>query len=253
MTSTTSRSARALVPAAALALVLAACGGGDGGGGGEAGGDQAERLTAEQATSALLTADNVGDVFEEQPEDDDEDEGGLGCLDAVAGDDADDAPVSEERYFEAQNDFETPTIGHNVASYDAVEDAEAAKDRFAEALEGCTEVDEVDDEGTRTRLELETQREVTDGLDVDDQVSVEALGDISSEGFELPVGFWFSAVRVDNHVSLVFVADLDTSFGENLDDYVEVATARVRAVVDGEEPPTTFVDAGVEGGTTGGA
>lgn len=225
-------------------LALTGCGGsGQGSGAGESG-----LLTDEQARSVLLTQANLGDAFVEAPEDDDDDDGGLGCLDSLEDEDTEDAPVSEERSFNAKTDFETPTVSHSVASFESTGEAEDALQRFADALEGCTEVDEVDAEGARTQLEIETNDDTDDGLDVDDQVNVFAIGEITSQGFEFPIGLWFSATRVDNHISLVFLVDLGSTFGEHREEYVKVAVERLRAVIANEEPPETFVDASVEGG-----
>ena len=226
-----------------FSLSLAGCGGGgQGSGAGESG-----LLTDEQATSVLLTQANVGDAFVEAPEDDEDDEGGLGCLDGLGDENSDDAPVSEERSFNAKTDFETPTVGHSIASFETTGEAEDALQRFADALQGCTEVDEVDAEGARTQLEIETNDDTDEGLDVDDQVNVTATGEIASQGFEFPIGLWFSATRVDNHISLIFLVDLGTTFGEYREEYVKVAVDRLRAVIAEEEPTDTFVDASVEG------
>jgi len=224
-------------------LALAGCGGG----GKNSGAGESGLLTDEQATSVLLTQANVGDAFVEAAEDDEDDEGGLGCLDSLEAEDDYKAPVSEERSFNAKTDFETPTVAHSVASFETTGEAEDALQRLADALEGCTEVDEVDAEGARTQLKIETNDDTDDGLNVDDQVNVTATGEIGSQGFEFPIGLWFSATRVDNHLSAVFLVDLGTTFGEYRDDYLEVAVDRLRAVIAEEQPPDTFVDANVEG------
>lgn len=224
-------------------FVLAGCGGG----GRSSGAGESGLLTDEQATSVLLTQANVGDAFVEVAEDDEDDEGGLGCLDSLEDEDNDDAPVSEERSFNAKTDFETPTVAHSVASFETTGEAEDALQQLADALEGCTKVDEVDAEGARTQLEIETNDETDDGLDVDDQVNVTATGEIGSQGFEFPIGIWFSATRVDNHLSVVFLADLGTTFGEYRDDYVKVAVDRLHAVIAQEQPTDAFIDANVEG------
>ena len=76
----------------------------------------------------------------------------MGCLDSLEAEDDYKAPVSEERSFNAKTDFETPTVAHSVASFETTGEAEDALQRLADALEGCTEVDEVDAEGARTQL-----------------------------------------------------------------------------------------------------
>jgi len=242
-TRTSLPSAAALVIFFSLGLV------GCGGSGGSSGAGESGLLTDEQATSVLLTQANVGDAFAEAAEDDeDDDDGGLGCLDSLESDDANDAPISVERSFDGKTDFETPSVAHSVASFETVGAAEDALERLADALEGCTEIDEVDAEGARTQLTIKTNDDTDEGLDVDDQVNVTATGEIGSQGFEFPIGLWFSATRVDNHLSVVFLVDLGTTFGEYRDDYVGVAVDRLRAVIADEQPPDTFVDASVEEG-----
>ena len=236
------RRTRRGVTAAAIVLGLTALTACSGGGNGS--GPDVQRLTEDEATAALLTETNVGEQYRvTESDEEDDDDSSFGCMDAVGDMEENDAPVEVERDFEFVNEFGLPTIGSQVASYDAVGDATDAFDRVRSALDDCNEVDETDADGARVQLDLTIDDE-SSTTEADDQLNLVATGTISSEGMEFPFGLSYSAARVDNHVTAVAIAELGNEVGASMDDYLTAAVDRLNAVADGEEPEDAPIDIG---------
>lgn len=201
---------------------------------GSGSGPEVERLSKVEAVQALLTQENVGqDDFKLSKDDDEDDDSSLGCLDAL--DDQDDAPTDVERNFVADTEIEAPTIISGVASYDKVSDASDSFESARDAFDDCHKVNETDKDGAVTKLNLTVDEEKTTSK-ADEQLNVVGVGSVESNGFEVPVGIWFSAVRIDNHLTLVGMSDLETDKDRSLDDLVKIAVDRLEAVAAGEEP-----------------
>lgn len=213
-----------------LAAALSACGG-DGSGNGS---DGATVLSDAQAEEALLTQADVGDEFSEVPDEEDDDETTLGCLDEIEGiTDEDAAEAEAEVTFEAVGETGLPTISSGVASFASEQELADAFDAIRAALADCTSIEETDEDGLRTFLELSTDEEqVSDS--VDDQINIDAVGSISSGQFEAPLGFYVSMVRIDNNAAFVLYGDLSDVEPDTRDDYVESAVDRLTAVAAGE-------------------
>lgn len=196
-------------PLLALSLVaaLGACSGSEDGSGGGS-----DLLTEAEAGEALLTLEDVGEGFEEvTPEDDDEEETGLGCLDAIELADAD-ADVEAEAQFDATNDVGLPSVLSSVASFEEQGALEDALESFRSALEDCTSVDETDADGTRFTLDIATDDTAAEG--VDEQLNLVATGTVLAGELEVPFGFWVSVVRIGNDGAFVGYVDVDASAGE---------------------------------------
>src|SRR5689334_3441935 len=84
------------------ALTLVAVAALSGCGSGSDGGGSADVLTKAEAKDALLSLDELGDGFKVAPDDDDEDDSSMGCLDDFEGVDK----VVDEPAREAEQDYE---------------------------------------------------------------------------------------------------------------------------------------------------
>ena len=235
---------------ALLALGLNACGADSSA---TASDSDPSRLTSDQATAALLSDDNLGDDYVRATDDDQDEKSDLGCLDALEDIDSDDAPVSEEREFEASNDFGLPAVSSGVSSFDKVADA---SDRFAtalDALDGCTSVEVTDEDGATITLEVSVDSEKSSSQAAE-QFNIAATGSISAEGMDFDFGLWASAVRIDNHVTFTAYTDLETDAGAaSIEAYTAAAVDRLVAVLDEEAPSEDRVAvAQIEGDETDG-
>ncbi len=244
---------RALAAAGSILLLtlVAACGADDTSSGDSGdGGDTAsvEVLSEEDATTALLSETNLGELYAVvEQEDDEDDESSFGCLDALDDMEETGAPTEVDRTFEFEGDLGLPSIGSEVSSYESVDDATAAFETFRSALEGCESVDETDPEGTRTQLTVTLDDEISIS-DAEEQANLVATGTISGGGGEYPFGIFFTAARVGNHVTTVGIVELGDEVGGSIDEYTQVAVDRLTAVIAGEEPEDVTVDvAPVEG------
>lgn len=228
-----SRSVSVLAAGAMLISALGACGSDDVN---EPGGDH--RLTEEQAKTALLTQANFGEEYRTVDGDNQEESDDLGCF--GDGEDGEEPPVEAETAFEKESASELPNINLSVGSYDSEADAKDALEELRDAFDGCTRVDETDAEGVRTQLAISLSDEQLTNR-ADEQVTVSAVGTITSEGTSYPLGLWISMSRVDNNVAWVAVADLASS-STLLDPFVTAAVKRLDDVADGDRPFDDLVD-----------
>lgn len=210
---------------------------------GEGSSGEAERLTEDKAETAVLSDDNVGPSFRRSESDDDEDDS-PGCLADLENASGDDPPVEVEREWEADSEMGFPAVSSQVASYDSVGDASDAFDKAREAFSDCTSVDERDGDGIHTQLTISTDDEKA-AKDSDEQLNVRATGSLSGEGLEFPFVLDFAASRVDNHVTVVAVVDLAEEPSISIDAMVQVAVARLQAVLDDEDPSDELIAADV--------
>ena len=108
-------------------------------------------------------------------------------------------------------------------------------------MDDCRHIEFTDEDGATITLDVDVDNEKTTN-DVDDQVNFTGTGTVSTDGFELPFGLWMAVARVDNHSTMVGVADLGDSSAQLLDSYTKIAVERLVAVAAGDEPPTTVAD-----------
>ncbi|MCR6032699.1 hypothetical protein GGQ22_14825 [Nocardioides sp. zg-579] len=233
-----------------LAAALTACGSGDSDDdSGTAGnGIPSEVVVLDQAQvdEAVLSPQNLGPGFtvddddpNDDPEAEDEDSTGLGCLAAV-DDDLDQSAAKAEASYVAATELETPAISSGVSSYDSLDDVTERFERLRAALADCEQIDVTEDGATFT-LEVEHDEE-TSAEEVDEQLNISAIGSASAEGLELPVAIRLSAARIDNDVVFLSRFDLGADGGE-LEPYTAAAIGRLLAVLDGTTPSDeTVVD-----------
>lgn len=192
----------ALTPLAMGALLLALAGCGDSDSeedtGGDSGGETgATVLTDEQASSALLTIDDVPEGFAEDEDENEDDQ--LGCLDVISDLTEADADTEAESQF-ATEDGGVGIIS-GIKSYEADVDATEELADFGEEISECTSVDETQDE-------IRAQLDVTSDV-ADDEISVEVSGTVSGATIEtLPYDLVLTATRVDNNLAIVGAFEL---------------------------------------------
>ena len=197
-----------------------------------------EVLTEEQAEQALLSETVMGAEFTAGEPSEDSEEGAPGCLSAL--DDLDDigAETKTEVEYTSTSEIGLPTVDHSVFSYTEIDPITARMEEVATALDGCTSVDETAEDGTVYALDVSLDTDTT-SESADEQITLQAVGTLSSGGQELPLGVYMSSVRVENHVSVVVFTDIpedpETSAAA-FDSYVAAAADRLAAVAAGEEP-----------------
>lgn len=245
------------LPSLALATALAvasltACSD-DGGSGGIVGGSTARPLDGEEGAGpgaglsqaeldeALLTTGNLSDQFEIDPEDSEEDDGDepdLGCLFDFedTGEDEDDEDEGEIA-FAAKSEPGLPGVLHFLAVAASEEEAQQGLDQIGEVFGECSRVDTEEDDGTRWQLDVTSDDDSWADLS-DAQVNMSAVGTLGMGSLELPLTIEFSVVRVDNAVSITAFFDISDDIGSAHRDVTDAATARLAAVLAGDEPPT---------------
>ena len=234
---------------AALALTsLAACGGGDSDGSSEETGSESselEALTTEQAEQALLSETSMGADFTAAEPSEDSDEAAPGCLAAL--DDMDDigAETEAEVEYASTSEVGLPSVEHSVFSYTEIDPISARIEEVSAALEGCTTVNDTDEDGTAYLLDVSVSTETT-SEGADEQITVAAAGTITTaEGQEIPLGVYMSSVRVENHVSVVVYTDIpddEAATTAAFESYVDAGASRLAAVAAGEEPADELVE-----------
>lgn len=243
------------LPSLALATALAvasltACSD-DGGSGGIVGGSTARPLDGDEGGAgadlsqaeldqALLTTGNLSDQFEIDPEDDTQDDGDepdLGCLfdfeDTGADEDEDD---EGEIAFAAKPEPGLPGVLHFLAIAADEDEAQQGLDQIGEVFGECTRVDTEEDDGTRWQLDV-TSDDDSWADQSDAQVNMSAVGTLGMGSLELPLTIEFSVVRVHNAVSITAFFDISDDIGSAHRDVTDAATARLVAVLAGDEPP----------------
>ncbi|MET3961081.1 hypothetical protein ABIE44_001015 [Marmoricola sp. OAE513] len=239
MTTTLTRLSASAAAALVLGAVLTGCGSDSKSDDKSDKADKAPKVTAlstADAEKALLTLGNLGDNGFTLDEDADHTSGAPGCLDGFdAITDASDAPTHVVRDFTAGSETGFPLISSSVDSYDSVEDAKEALEDFRDAMADCTTVDDTDSDGVATKLAVTTSDDKTDDS-TDDQVNLTAVGTIAATDGSYPLGLWAAAVRIDNHVHVITVGDLDDAAPGDIEELVQVVNDRLIAVAKGDEP-----------------
>lgn len=224
----------------------------DGGSGGIVGGSTARPLDGSDRGSrgpdlsqaeldrALLTLDNLSDQFELDTEDDDGDDGDepdLGCLfDFEDTEDEGDDEGEGEIAFAAKPEPGLPGVLHFLAVAPSQEEAQRGLDEIADVFDDCERVDTEEADGTRWQLDV-TSDDSGWAEQSDAQVNLSAVGTLGMGSLELPLTIEFSVVRVDNAVSITAFFDIADDIGSAHRDVTDAATARLAAVLAGDEPP----------------
>lgn len=200
-------------------------------------------LTEEEARDAVLTLEDLSTEFVVSPEDDDDSDADLGCFgeigedldDDLGEDEADDESNDIAADYEADGDFGLPLVSQYIsADAEGADHAGAIMDRLVEEFETCTSIDETDD-GVRMQLDLSTDADAwADGAD--QQVNIVATGTMGTEGLTFPMTFHMTFVRVDDMVTMLMFFDMAREAGDTNELLVDTASARLAALVSGEEP-----------------
>ena len=225
----------ALAAAGVLALgCLSACGDDD----------KSGRLDPEDVKPALLTVENLSDAFEIDPDeggggDDGPDWGCLfdfGPLQEGSDDDEDEGDEDDENQvqFRASEEPGMPGVIQLVDAAPSLAKAKKAMDDMAEEFEGCEEVDTTDDDGTTWQFDVAFDRSAW-ARGADEQINLMATGSSTSDGLELPVSISLSVVRIENAVSILMFIDLADDLAGAPRALTNAASARLQAVVDGED------------------
>lgn len=197
-----------------------------------------EVLTDEQADQALLSETVMGAEFTAGEPSEDSEEGAPGCLAAL--DDLDDIGAETEAKVEytSTSEIGLPTLEHDIFSYTDIDPISTRIEEVSTALDGCTSVEETDEDGTEYALDVSLSTDTTTE-NADEQITLQAVGTIVSGGQEIPLGVYMSSVRVENHVSVVVFTDIpedpDAS-AASFEEYVNAGADRLAAVAAGEEP-----------------
>ncbi len=198
-------------------------------------------LSPAELELALLTTANLSDEFEiDPPEDDEEEDDGepdLGCLFAFDDeDDEDDDDGEGEIAFSAKEEPGLPGVFQFLAVAETDDKAQVGLDEISDLLDDCERVDTQDDDGTRWQLDVTHDRD-TWATESDAQVNLSAVGTLGMGSLEVPLTIDLSVVRVDNGVSITAFFDMAHDIGSAHEDVTDAATARLAAVLAGEEPP----------------
>lgn len=197
------------------------------------------------AERALLTLGHLSDKFEVDPADDGSDDEGSdwGCL--TPGDATGDDPGDVEISFSAKRDPGLPGV-FNAVTADAPDEKTAATafTRLADNFRECTHVHSTSDDGTTWDFDVTTD---TDGWAKggDQQINVVAIGRVGMagmSGMKLPLDIRMSLVRVGKVATMVGFFDLSDNARATRAAHqrlIGAATARLRAVLAGDELPPT--------------
>jgi hypothetical protein len=218
-----------------VAAVLAGCSGSDPG--------EVQQLSDQQAQEVLLTAENLGEGYESDPDQDEEggEEPPLGCLDAIGDFDKDVDGVDARSHFafQPQTTAGVPEVTNGVLSFETVAEAGAFMERFTDTFADCHTVEERAENGVAVNVDVSLDDDQLAELEVDEQANLRADGSFSSDDLALEFSVAMSVVRVQNHVVAVLTADLaGLETVEPLsEEYTRIAVDRLTAVADGQAPP----------------
>jgi hypothetical protein len=201
----------------------------------------APAIPAEDAQRALLTLGHLSAQFKVD-DDNGSDDGGnadWGCLTPESGSDA--ASEAAEISFSAKREPGLPGVFNSVAT-DAPSEASAqqAFDALAAKFRECTSVHTHSD-GTDWAFDVVTDTK-TWAPGADQQINIVALGTVGMTGATFPLDIRMSLVRVGDVATTVGFFDLSDTPRETRAAHqrlIGAATARLRAVIDGDPLPPT--------------
>jgi hypothetical protein len=201
------------------------------------------QLSEAQAQEVLLTAENLGEGYESDPDEDDDgsEEPPLGCLDAIGDFDKDvDGVDAKARFaFEPGTTAGVPEVTNGALSFETVAEATAFMEGFTDTFADCHTVEERAGNGVEVNFDVGLDDDRLVELEIDEQVNLRADGSFSSDGGALKFSVAMSVVRVQNNVVAVLTADmagLDT-VGPLSDEYTRIAVDRLTAVAGGQAAP----------------
>ncbi len=199
------------LPAGLVALLLvpalAACGGDDSG----ADGDKVRPMSEEKAQSALLTLDDLGAGYEEQPPDDDGDNEGMDCLSRAARDfdNAKAATELEKEYRRpgAADDLSEVSVLTGFSSYAEKDRAETTLDELRGAMQDCRTAEYEDGDAT-VHFDIDVSDDKS-SEDLDQQLNLTLDGVITVGETELPLLIELRYFRIANHGGTVSISLLN--------------------------------------------
>ena len=216
------------------------------GGPGAPGGDASRELSPRKVDLALLTEDDLGGPFQQAEDEDHEFDSGVdsydarfGCLTAIdVLDNKANDPADASHEYDTGDTTTLTSVLTAVISYRSEKVADAAMDDFDRGLTRCKPVDETDDDGTRWKIDPQTDTKVqVDGGDR--QTTVSGVGTFSGGPADVDgsLALHGTAVRIDNNVVVVVMGDLTDDLGTAPDDVTQAAVDRLVAVAANEDPP----------------
>ena len=201
----------------------------------------ASPLGDKEAHLALLTKANLGAAFEgdavvEEPVPDD---GKTGCESEVPLDDRLDkqgvAASNAEIEYLMFDETRILVVSSHVTSFDDESTAEDAFAGLVEDLGDCTHLEDTDDMGT-TSVDFVNDDSTATG-DVDEQFNMVGTGSALWGEEQIPLAASFSAARVGNNATMVFLVGFGAAEDSKLiGPYTEIAVNRLVAVASGQTP-----------------
>jgi len=205
--------------------------------------NESSRLDPEDVKPALLTVENLSDAFEIDPDESGSGDDGpdWGCLFDFGplqkdSDDEDEDDDNDENQvqFRASEEPGMPGVIQLVDAAPSLAKAEKAMDDMAKEFDGCEKVDTTDDDGTTWQFDIAFDRSAW-ARGADEQINLTATGSTISDELELPVSISLSVVRIENAVSILMFIDLADDLAGAPRALTNAASARLQAVVDGED------------------
>lgn len=209
-------------------------------------------LSKDEVKAALISLDDLGKDFkvDKEADDDDDDDADLGCLNDIdkvldketgSGDPIEDAETKAEVEYKADSDIEMPFVMSSTYSLKSEDDITKGFKVFEDAFKDCRTVDTKDKDGTRIQLEIETNKDETDGAT--NQINLVAAGSFTVQtgggSIELPFYLGMSMIQVENNIALVgFGSIADQGEGDDACESLnEVGVGRLLAAIKGEPAP----------------
>lgn len=209
-----------------LSLSLGACGGGDGSGSDADGSDEVMVLSEDEATSALLTLEDLGEGFTDSGPSEDDADPDLGCLSGI-NDLSDVAAETEvETNFDSESETALRSVLTGVNSYADTATLEEAFADFRSSLEGCESIDVTDESGLNINLDVTIEDEPGLG-ESDEQVQFTGTGSVAGQGQNFSYDITFTATRIANNLTVVGVVDVGSQGDDVIDALTETATANL--------------------------
>ena len=154
----------------------------------------------------------------------------FGCLTAIdVLDKKANDPADASHEYDTGDTTTLTSVLTAVISYRSEKVADAAMDDFDRGLTRCKPVDETDDDGTRWKIDPQTDTKVqVDGGDR--QTTVSGVGTFSGGPADVDgsLALHGTAVRVDNNVVVVVMGDLTDDLGTARDDVTQAADRPAR-------------------------
>lgn len=200
-------------------------------------------LSAKQIRSALLTRQDLGPRFvNEPPDSDDSDPDDLGCLSKVNQTvENGPQPLREvSAAFEAKTRLASPSIKTTVATFSSARAAASSLNLMLQEQRKCTRGD-VRDEGFRFRFKASVD-DLPLAHEADQQVTTTVVVDVSGHGTRFPVTIEIALVRIGRNAIMVAMFDTQDSLHGARRALTDTAMDRLAAVMDGRKPPKSTAE-----------